>query len=60
MARSRLFLGRSGRGSALRRAYSALRVEVAAGTPLKLTLVPLVAEKAQGEWRPYRGASITL
>ncbi|MCP9930706.1 metallophosphoesterase [Cyanobium sp. AMD-g] len=60
VARSRLFLGRSGRGSALRRAYSALRVEVAAGTPLKLTLVPLVAEKAQGEWRPYRGASITL
>jgi hypothetical protein len=60
VARSRLFLGRSGRGSALRRAYSALRVEVAAGTPLKLTLVPLVAEKAQGEWQPYRGASITL
>ena len=60
VARSRLFLGRSGRGSALCRAYSALRVEVAAGTPLKLTLVPLVAEKAQGEWRPYRGAAIPL
>jgi hypothetical protein len=28
---------------------------VAAGTPLKLTLTPLVAEKAHGEWRPYRG-----
>ncbi len=60
VARSRLFLGRSGRGSALRRAYSALRVDVAAGTPLKLTLTPLVAEKAEGEWRPYRGAKITL
>jgi hypothetical protein len=54
VARSRLFLGRSGRGAALRRAYSALRVEVAAGTPLKLTLTPLVAEKAEGRWHPYR------
>ncbi|MDM7951819.1 MAG: metallophosphoesterase [Cyanobium sp. CZS 25K] len=54
VARSRLFLGRSGRGAALRRAYSALRVDVAAGTPLKLTLTPLVAEKAAGRWHPYR------
>jgi len=60
VARSRLFLGRSGRGPSLRRTYSALRVEVAAGTPLKLTLTPLVAEKAEGQWRPYRGASIAL
>jgi hypothetical protein len=60
VARSRLFLGRSGRGSALRRTYSALRVDVAAGTPLKLTLTPLVAEKADGKWRPYRGAGIAL
>lgn len=60
VARSRLFLGRSGRGSGLRRAYSALRVDVAAGTPLQLTLTPLVAEKAEGEWRPYCGAEITL
>ncbi len=60
VARSRLFLGRSGRGSALRRAYSALRVDVTAGTPLKLTLTPLVAEKAHGAWRPYRGREIAL
>ncbi|MBW4529689.1 MAG: metallophosphoesterase [Aphanothece saxicola GSE-SYN-MK-01-06B] len=60
VARSRLFLGRSGRGSSLRRAYSALRVEVAAGTPLQLTLVPLVAEKAAGEWKPCRGEGIVL
>lgn len=60
VARSRLFLGRSGRGSGLRRSYSALRVDVAAGTPLTLTLTPLVAEKAEGQWRPYRGAGIPL
>ncbi|MCT0225357.1 metallophosphoesterase [Synechococcus sp. CS-1328] len=60
VARSRLFLGRCGRGSSLRRSYSALRVDVAAGIPLKLTLTPLVAEKAEGKWRPYRGAGIAL
>jgi hypothetical protein len=46
-----LFLGRSGRGSSLRRTYSGLRVEVAGGTPLQLRLIPLVAEKAEGRWR---------
>jgi hypothetical protein len=51
LARSRLFLGRSGRGSSLRRTYSGLRVEVAGGTPLRLRLIPLVAEKAEGRWR---------
>nr|WP_254216774.1 metallophosphoesterase [Synechococcus sp. CCY 9618] len=54
VARSRLFLGRSGRGSSLRRAYSALRVEVAAGTPLRITLTPLVAEKAGGRWQAHQ------
>ncbi len=53
VARSELFVGRSGRGAGLRRAYSALRVDVAAGTPLRLTLIPLVAEKSEGHWRSY-------
>jgi hypothetical protein len=60
VARSRLFLGRSGRGSSLRRSYSALRVEVAAGTPLKLTLTPLVTEKSHGQWQPRLGPAIAL
>jgi 3',5'-cyclic AMP phosphodiesterase CpdA len=51
LARSRLFLGRSGRGSSLCRSYSAVRVDVAAGTPLRLQLTPLVAERAGGQWR---------
>ncbi len=51
LARSQLFLGRSGRGASLRRTYSGLRVEVAGGTPLRLRLIPLVAEKAEGRWR---------
>ena len=51
LARSRLFLGRSGRGADLRRTYTGLRVEVAGGTPLRLRLTPLVAEKFEGGWR---------
>jgi hypothetical protein len=58
VARSRLFLGRSGRGANLRRAYSALRVDVAAGSPLRLTLTPLVAEKAEGQWQLDRWSGI--
>jgi hypothetical protein len=54
VARSRLFLARSGRGSSLRRAYSALRVDVAAGSPPRFTLTPLVAEKAEGQWQACR------
>lgn len=53
LARSQLFVGRSGRGSRLRRSYSGLRVDVAAGTPLRLRLTPLVAEKVEGRWRHY-------
>jgi len=53
LARSQLFVGRSGRGSRLRRPYSGLRVDVAAGRPLRLRLTPLVAEKVEGSWRHY-------
>jgi 3',5'-cyclic AMP phosphodiesterase CpdA len=51
VARSRLFVGRSGRGSSLRRPYSALRVDVEAGRPLRFRLTPLIAEKARRQWR---------
>ena len=48
VARSELFVGRSGRGSSLRRPYSALRVDVAQGRPLQFRLTPLIAEKLPG------------
>jgi hypothetical protein len=60
LARSHLFVGRSGRGSSLRRAYSGLRVDVASGTPLRLTLTPLVAEKFEGTWRHHQMEPILL
>lgn len=50
LARSRFFHGRHGHGSALQRRYSGLRVDVAAGSPPRFTLTPLVAERAAGRW----------
>jgi len=50
LARSELFVGRSGQGARLRRPYSALRLEVAAGRPLRLTLNPLVTERVNHRW----------
>ncbi len=61
VARSELFVGRSGRGSFLRRPYSALRVDVAEGRPLRLRLTPLLAEKLPGRhWHCRALAPITL
>lgn len=60
VARSHLFVGRSGKGSTLRRPYSALRIDVASGTPLRLRLTPLVAEKADHHWRHYNLESFTV
>ncbi|WP_017297118.1 metallophosphoesterase family protein [Nodosilinea nodulosa] len=51
VAKSHLYLGRSGHGSHLKRPYSGLRVEVAQGTPPQITITPLVAEKYKGDWQ---------
>ncbi|MBE9156058.1 metallophosphoesterase [Nodosilinea sp. LEGE 06152] len=53
IAKSHLYLGRSGKGSQLKRPYSGLRVEVSGGSPPKLTLTPLVAEKFDGHWKGF-------
>ncbi|MFQ4136619.1 metallophosphoesterase [Nodosilinea sp. PGN35] len=53
VAKSHLYLGRTGDGSHLKRPYSGLRVNVASGSPPKLTVTPLVAEKADGQWKGY-------
>lgn len=60
VATASLFLGRSGKGDSLRRPYSGLRVEVQPGSPLRLTLTPLVAEKFEGDWQTYCLASFTV
>lgn len=60
VATSHLFLGRTGKGSTLRRPYSGLRIEVSAGTPPKIRAIPLVAEKKRGGWHAYRTDPIDL
>jgi len=53
VATSKLFLGRTGKGSTLKRPYTALRVEVSATNPLQISAVPLVAEKLKSGWQSY-------
>lgn len=53
VAKSHLYLGRTGDGSNLKRPYSGLRVEVSSDNPPRLTLTPLVAEKFNGKWKGY-------
>lgn len=60
VATSNLFLGRMGKGSTLRRPYSALRIEVSDGTPLQLSVVPLIAEQQSGGWKAYIHESLKV
>lgn len=50
VARSLLFIGRSGQGSYKRRPYSFLRIDVRSGTPPKFVIRPFVAERYQQQW----------
>jgi hypothetical protein len=53
VAKSHLYLGRTGDSKHLKRPYSGLRVEVSSDSSPKLTLTPLVAEKFDGKWEGY-------
>ncbi len=53
VAKSHLYVGRTGDGSTLKRPYSGLRVEVSSGKPPKLKVTPLIAEKVDGKWKGY-------
>ncbi len=50
VAKSLLYVGRNGQGSQKRRPYSALRIDVQAGEPLKLKIQPLITERFQRKW----------
>lgn len=50
VARSLLFVGRSGQGYQKRRPYSFLRIDVRSGTPPKFVIRPFIAERYQGQW----------
>ncbi|MBD2772752.1 metallophosphoesterase family protein [Iningainema tapete] len=50
IARSHLFIGRSGQGFNKRRPYSSLRIDVKDGCPPKFIIRPLVAEWYHRQW----------
>lgn len=60
IAKSHLYLGRSGKGSTLKRPYSGLRIEVSSGDPVKFSVIPIVAEKVSGKWQRYKLDAIEL
>lgn len=50
MARSQLFYGRHDKGKHKRRFYSALRIDVQPGTPVKFSVKPLITERFRHDW----------
>ncbi|MBD2576115.1 metallophosphoesterase [Oscillatoria sp. FACHB-1406] len=51
VARSHFFLGRMGRGKNKQRPYSAIRIDVGAGTPPQMTVQPLAIERTHSKWQ---------
>jgi 3',5'-cyclic AMP phosphodiesterase CpdA len=50
VARSKLFIGRHGRGPQKRRPYSFLRIDVQDGRPPKFVVRPYIAERFKRQW----------
>lgn len=50
VARSLLYVGRSGQGYQKRRPYTFLRIDVQDGIPPKFVVRPFVVERFQGKW----------
>ncbi len=53
VAKSELFLGRSGHGTQKRRPYSGIRIDVKDGRPPKFVVRPFVSEWFQRKWETY-------
>ncbi len=53
IAKSHLFVGRSGVGSYKRRPYSFIRIDVQAGTPPQFVVRPFICERFQRSWQEY-------
>lgn len=60
VARSKLFVGRKGRGSHKQRPYSFLRVDVLEGSPPKLRIQPMISERTHHEWRDREGEAFII
>jgi 3',5'-cyclic AMP phosphodiesterase CpdA len=60
VARSHLFVGRSGHGTQKHRPYSGIRIDVQAGAPPRFLIHPLIAERFKGQWHNYRLAPVAI
>ncbi|HIK46905.1 MAG TPA: metallophosphoesterase, partial [Leptolyngbyaceae cyanobacterium M65_K2018_010] len=60
VAKSQLFVGRTGEKSDRRRPYSFLRVDVKAGTPPQLVLTPHISERYHQSWHDYALDALVL
>jgi hypothetical protein len=60
VARSRLFVGRSGHKAEKRRPYSCLRIDVRDGRPPKFIICPFIAERSHKQWHRYAIAPFTI
>lgn len=60
VARSKLFVGRSGQGYLKRRPYSFVRIDVKDGCPPKFVVRPYVAEWFQRQWHEYAVEPFTI
>ncbi|MEP0871307.1 metallophosphoesterase [Trichocoleus desertorum AS-A10] len=60
VARSLLYVGRTGAGTQKRRPYSFLRIDVKAGKPPQFVIRPYVSERVQRKWKNYAIEPFTI
>lgn len=60
VARSLLYVGRTGSGAQKRRPYSFLRIDVKEGKSPKFIIRPFVAERVQRQWKNYAIEPFTI
>jgi len=60
LAKSLLFVGRSGQGAQKHRPYSFARIDVQAGCPPRFVVHPFVSDRFQGEWQDYAIAPFAI
>lgn len=60
VARSHLYVGRTGHGSQKHRPYSFLRIDVKDGCPPQFVITPFISERFQQQWRKSQLESFTI
>lgn len=60
VAKSQLFIGRTGHGSKKRRPYSFLRIDVEEGNPARFIIRPMVVEYLNHQWHNYAAEEFVI